>query len=139
MKHTRATSQAMDLATAQQLGIAPWSDVVQEHEHTVVFADRYPVTAGHLLFVPRINNRQHIGHCFDHALVHGLLLQSQGTCDGFNLGFNWGTAAGQTVMYPHVHLILRQTGDVTDPVGGVRAVIPGQSNYHSDSYKLPPA
>jgi diadenosine tetraphosphate (Ap4A) HIT family hydrolase len=52
-----------------------------------------------------------------------------GECNGFNIGMNWGVAAGQTVMYPHVHLIPRRTGDVEDPVGGVRNTIPGRGNY----------
>jgi diadenosine tetraphosphate (Ap4A) HIT family hydrolase len=42
---------------------------------------------------------------------------------------NWGEAAGQTVAYPHVHLIPRRKGDVEDPVGGVRNTIPGKGNY----------
>jgi diadenosine tetraphosphate (Ap4A) HIT family hydrolase len=60
-----------------------------------------------------------------------------GECDAFNVGMNSGTAAGQTVMYPHVHLIPRRVGDCTDPVGGVRGVIHGQANYHSGGYQLP--
>jgi diadenosine tetraphosphate (Ap4A) HIT family hydrolase len=54
---------------------------------------------------------------------------ADGECDAFNVGLNMGTAAGQTVMYPHVHLIPRRTGDVEDPIGGVRNVIPGKGNY----------
>jgi diadenosine tetraphosphate (Ap4A) HIT family hydrolase len=42
---------------------------------------------------------------------------------------NWGEAAGQTVPYPHIHLIPRRKGDVEDPVGGVRNTIPGKGNY----------
>jgi diadenosine tetraphosphate (Ap4A) HIT family hydrolase len=47
---------------------------------------------------------------------------------------NCGTAAGQTVMYPHIHMIPRRHGDVEDPVGGVRGVIPGQANYKKPDY-----
>jgi diadenosine tetraphosphate (Ap4A) HIT family hydrolase len=50
---------------------------------------------------------------------------------------NMGTAAGQTVMYPHVHVIPRRQGDAEDPVGGVRGVIPGQANYKKPAYKNP--
>jgi len=50
-------------------------------------------------------------------------------CDGFNIGQNVGEAAGQTVMYPHVHLIPRKKGDMEDPRGGVRNVIPAKGNY----------
>jgi diadenosine tetraphosphate (Ap4A) HIT family hydrolase len=49
--------------------------------------------------------------------------------DGYNVGFNAGEAAGQTVMHLHVHVIPRYRGDVTDPRGGVRHVIAGKGNY----------
>ena len=49
--------------------------------------------------------------------------------DGYNVGFNAGSAAGQTVMHLHVHVIPRFCGDVPDPRGGVRHVIPGKANY----------
>lgn len=49
--------------------------------------------------------------------------------DGFNIGFNSGTAAGQTVFHVHIHIIPRFTGDVEDPTGGVRNVIPGKGKY----------
>jgi diadenosine tetraphosphate (Ap4A) HIT family hydrolase len=62
---------------------------------------------------------------------------ARGECDAFNVGLNMGEAAGQTVMYPHVHLIPRMHGDTTDPVGGVRGVIPLQQNYRTGGYKQP--
>ena len=49
--------------------------------------------------------------------------------DGFNIGINIGTAAGQTCMWPHVHMIPRRNGDMPDPTGGVRHVIPEKGNY----------
>jgi diadenosine tetraphosphate (Ap4A) HIT family hydrolase len=60
-----------------------------------------------------------------------------GQCQAFNIGINIGEAAGQTVMYPHVHLIPRRQGDCEDPVGGVRGVIAGQANYKKETYKQP--
>ena len=60
-----------------------------------------------------------------------------GECDAFNVGINMGAAAGQTVMYPHVHLIPRRHGDCADPVGGVRGVISGQANYKTAGYQQP--
>jgi diadenosine tetraphosphate (Ap4A) HIT family hydrolase len=53
------------------------------------------------------------------------------------VGMNRGEAAGQTVMYPHVHMIPRHAGDCADPVGGVRGVVPGQANYRQSGYQLP--
>ena len=52
-----------------------------------------------------------------------------GYCDAFTIGQNCGESAGQTVDYPHVHLIPRRKGDMDDPRGGVRHVIPEKGNY----------
>jgi ATP adenylyltransferase len=120
----------MDLKEAQQAGIAPWDNQVDEKHAAVVYLDRYPVTPGHRLYVPKQNdNANHIVRAFENALADGLHMVNSGECDGFNIGLNWGTVAGQTVMYPHVHLIPRRAGDVEDPVGGVRNTIPGKGNY----------
>jgi diadenosine tetraphosphate (Ap4A) HIT family hydrolase len=65
------------------------------------------------------------------AFEHGKRLVDNGEIDGFNIGFNYGEAAGQTVPWPHVHLIPRREGDVEDPVGGIRNTIPGRGNYRT--------
>ena len=119
----------MDLVDAQKYGIAPWDNVVREDFHIIVYADKYPCTPGHLLFVPKYDSEALIKNCFEDAFDEGQRMVERGECDGFNLGLNWGKAAGQTVMYPHIHLIPRRTGDVEDPVGGVRNTIPGKGNY----------
>jgi diadenosine tetraphosphate (Ap4A) HIT family hydrolase len=128
-----------DLEQAHKDGVAPWDDLVAELSdfHVTVFRDRFPVTQGHLLFVPNYNSPGVIRDCFNSALQHGQALINAGACDAFNVGINMGKAAGQTVMYPHVHLIPRRTGDCEDPVGGVRGVIPGQANYKKNGYQLP--
>ncbi len=56
-------------------------------------------------------------------------LQDELAPDGFNLGINDGEAAGQTIPHLHLHVIPRFDGDVDDPTGGVRGVIPGRGNY----------
>jgi len=117
------------LDQAQAAGVAPWDDFVREDFHVVVFRDRYPVTPGHLLFVPVYNTEGLIKDAFGDAVKEGKRMIAAGECDGYNVGLNMGAAAGQTVMYPHVHLIPRRPGDCTDPVGGVRNVIPGKGNY----------
>ena len=58
-----------------------------------------------------------------------LILDGRFSPDGYNLGFNAGAAAGQTIDHLHIHLIPRRTGDVADPRGGVRYVIPERGNY----------
>jgi ATP adenylyltransferase len=119
----------MNLREAQAAGIAPWDQQVDEKISTMVYLDRYPCTPGHLLFVPKNNHPNAIVRAMEDALSQGNHMVESGECDGFNIGYNSGAAAGQTVMYPHVHLIPRRIGDVEDPVGGVRNTIPGKGNY----------
>lgn len=57
------------------------------------------------------------------------LLQKKFEPQGFNVGVNCGEAAGQTVSHAHIHIIPRYTGDVANPRGGIRNVIPGKGNY----------
>jgi len=120
-----------DLEQAQAAGIAPWDDVVMEDFHVTVFRDRYPVTPGHLLFVPQHNAPGVIQDALGDAYRYGHRMVESGEWQAFNIGMNCGAVAGQTVMYPHVHLIPRTKGDVEDPVGGVRNVIPGKGNYRA--------
>jgi ATP adenylyltransferase len=108
---------------------APWTELVEEDYHVKVFADKYPVTQGHLLFVPRYNTVDVLMDCFEDAVRDGIKRVETGEWDGFNVGFNYGPAAGQTVGWPHVHLIPRRKGDMEDPTGGVRHVIPEKGNY----------
>jgi ATP adenylyltransferase len=108
---------------------APWNDTVRQDFHVAVFRDRYPCTPGHLLFVPKYNSVGILNQAFEDAVREGQKLVEQGICDGFNIGLNYGEAAGQTVPWPHIHLIPRKAGDVEDPVGGVRHTIPGKGNY----------
>ena len=127
------------LDEARKAGVAPWDQSVENLSdfHVAVFQDRYPVTPGHLLFVPTYNTLTVINDAFESALRHGESMVKRGECTGYNIGFNSGSSAGQTVMYPHVHLIPRRSGDCADPVGGVRGVIPGQANYKVAGYTQP--
>ena len=116
---------------------APWAkapkayqNIVHEDENIIVFKDGFPVTEGHLLFVPKKIERQlDITRCFELAYKWGV----KGICDykwvAFNVGINNGVEAGQTVMWPHVHMIPRRKGDTPNPRGGVRNVIPLKGNY----------
>ena len=127
------------LQAAQEGKVAPWDLEVPElsTQHVTVFRDRFPVTKGHLLFVPCNNTDDGIVGCLGTALITGQQMISRDECDAFNIGLNMGAEAGQTVMYPHVHLIPRNAGDCVDPVGGVRGVIPSQQNYKTVCYKQP--
>jgi len=108
---------------------APWTELVEEDYHVKVFQDIYPVTEGHLLFVPKYNTIAVLMECFEDAVRDGIERVNRGEWDGFNIGMNYGPAAGQTVPWPHVHLIPRRNGDMEDPTGGVRHVIPERGNY----------
>lgn len=108
---------------------APWTELVEEDYHVKVFRDIYPVTEGHLLFVPKYNTVSVLMDCFEDAVSDGIRRVQKGEWDGFNIGMNYGPAAGQTVPWPHVHLIPRRKGDMEDPTGGVRHVIPEKGNY----------
>lgn len=109
---------------------------VGDSEHAIAFHDRYPISPLHTLVIPR----RHVGSMFDLcdeeradlwqlvARVRHELTLSEGV-DGFNIGVNDGPAAGQTVMHAHVHVIPRRKGDVLDPRGGIRWVIPKKACY----------
>ena len=102
----------------------------------MAFPDAFPVAEGHTLVVPK----RHVASLFDlaeeeQAALWRLVAQVRGKLaselqpDGFNFGVNDGPAAGQTVMHAHVHVIPRRTGDVADPRGGVRWIVPEKAAY----------
>lgn len=114
----------------------PTAEWVASNALAFAVRDRYPVTKGHTLIVPR----REVATWFEatpeeqHALLALLdevkvQLDAELHPDGYNVGFNAGPAAGQTVMHLHVHVIPRWTGDMDDPRGGVRHVIPSRGNY----------
>jgi len=105
-------------------------------ETTIALLDGYPVSEGHTLVIPK----RHV------MILHDLpppelqeiwnvvsamrqLLVKRFHPDGFNIGVNEGSAAGQTVPHAHIHIIPRFKGDVPDPRGGVRWVIPEKAKY----------
>ena len=106
-----------------------WTGILQEDFHVIVYRDKYPVTNGHMLFVPKYNTIDILKQAFEDAVRYGKDKVIKKEWDGFNIGLNYGLAAGQTVEWPHIHLIPRRQGDVEDPVGGVRNIIHGKGNY----------
>ena len=112
------------------------SRVVAESPLALAVPDAYPVSPGHTL----ATTRRHVASWFDasgeerQALLTLVDRVKAGLDDerhpnGYNIGVNVGEAAGQTVMHLHVHVIPRYSGDVDDPAGGVRFVIPARGNY----------
>ena len=114
----------------------PASEWLAANDHAFVVADRFPVSPGHALVVPRraiatwweASDDERAGIL---ALIDELKCQLDAELrpDGYNVGFNAGAAAGQTVRHFHVHVIPRYRGDVPDTRGGVRHAIPGKGNY----------
>ena len=104
--------------------------------------DKYPVNAGHILVIPR----RHVGDYFSLAAdevedIWRLVREVKEFIDlefqpsGFNVGFNVGPVAGQTVDHVHIHVIPRYAGDMDDPTGGVRHVIPEKGKYNLGTNK----
>ena len=112
--------------------------IIEENELAFVVKDGHAVTIGHSLIIPR----RHVANYFDlHQsernaidqllkLRREALIEGDKSIEGFNVGINVGEAAGQSVFHVHVHLIPRRAGDVDDPRGGVRGVIPGKRKYN---------
>lgn len=114
----------------------PASRVVDQNEHAIWIRDGFPVSPGHSLIIPK----RHVCSFFEvspeeRAALLELLDQAKEAAvtefhpDGFNIGINDGAAAGQTVPHLHIHLIPRFNGDIADPRGGVRWVIPDKADY----------
>jgi diadenosine tetraphosphate (Ap4A) HIT family hydrolase len=112
--------------------------ILSEDEFFIVAKDKYPVSPGHTLIivkrlVARYSNltadeKARLTHWIDWCITH-LQTNMKPKPDGFNIGLNDGRAAGQTVGQLHVHIIPRYKGDVADPRGGVRFVIPEKAKY----------
>jgi len=107
-----------------------------ENERFYAIPDKYPVTPGHLLVIPKAHRRDYFALTQEELQDLQALLQEGKAYlletyrpDGFNIGFNCGEAAGQTVFHCHCHLIPRYQGDVERPKGGVRGVIPNKQAY----------
>lgn len=115
----------------------PSSRVILQNELAFAIRDGFPVTEGHTLIAPK----RHVADYFELfqpelnaiqsllQLAKSALAAEDPGIQGFNMGVNSGAVAGQTVFHCHVHLIPRRKGDVPDPKGGVRGVIPSRQKY----------
>jgi ATP adenylyltransferase len=119
----------------------PAERIVLQNELCVAVADKYPVTQGHMLIIPK----RHVAEYFELgrpelnaayfllAQLKRQLQDNEPSVKGFNIGINCGEAAGQTVFHCHIHLIPRRKGDVENPAGGVRHLIPDKRHYTIES------
>ena len=112
-------------------------DLVFDNEFAFASFDSYPVSKYHSLIVPKrhildyfeLTNEELLA-CNDLIKKIKKKIQNEDkTVDGFNIGTNSGVAAGQSIMHCHIHLIPRRKGDVDNPQGGVRGVIPSKQHY----------
>jgi len=117
-------------------------EIITESATVYAMIDKYPVSPGHALIIPK----QHEPDFFELSeraktacwiVVNRvkMLLTQRFKPDGFNIGVNIGHSAGQTVQHVHIHLIPRYKGDIENPTGGVRNVIPGRGDYLKSSGK----
>ena len=111
-------------------------EIVLENELAYADYDTYPVTPGHCLII----TRRHVAEYFqataeEKAAIWALVDEMKTVIDrdynpdGYNVGVNIGGAAGQSVPHVHIHMIPRYTGDMENPRGGVRGVIPHKQKY----------
>ena len=112
-------------------------DLVFDNEFAFASFDSYPVSKYHSLIVPKRHILDYFELTNDELLACNDLIKKikkkiqneDKTVDGFNIGTNSGVAAGQSIMHCHIHLIPRRKGDVDNPQGGVRGVIPSKQHY----------
>jgi ATP adenylyltransferase len=115
----------------------PAERILDENELALTILDKYPVTEGHSLIIPRRHVEDYFSlyqsekNAIDQLAQRRRisLMDEDNSVDGFNIGANAGHSAGQTIFHVHVHLVPRRTGDVDDPRGGVRGAIPDKQNY----------
>lgn len=110
--------------------------IVTDNEKAFAIYDIFPVSEGHMLIIPKKHfkdyfevdqqTRDELWKLVDECKR---LVDKKFKPDGYNIGINCGDAAGQTVMHLHIHLIPRYKGDIKNPRGGVRGVIPEKRIY----------
>jgi diadenosine tetraphosphate (Ap4A) HIT family hydrolase len=111
-------------------------ELIANNEHAVAFLDKYPLNEGHVLVIPKRHESDFFNLSIEEQLdawklldqVQVIVSQQLGP-DGFNVGINISESAGQTIEHAHIHLIPRYKGDVKDPRGGVRWVVPPRAPY----------
>lgn len=110
-------------------------EIIASTSLSIAFFDGFPVSPGHALIIPR----RHVASFFDLTKDEQLdmlklvdtvksIIDDEYNPDGYNVGVNVGETAGQSIFHVHMHLIPRYKGDVPNPRGGVRGVIPSKQN-----------
>lgn len=110
--------------------------IIAENDRCYAIHDQYPASPGHTLIISRRHtgdffdlNEEEKAACFDLLQEVKEKLEQEHRPDGWNIGMNCGSVAGQTVFHFHCHLIPRYKGDMEDPSGGVRHSVKGKGYY----------
>jgi len=111
-------------------------EIIAENDQAIAVFDGFPVSPGHVLVIPRrhvptifdLNDAEYV-ECLNLVREVKSVLEERHSTSAFNIGVNCGEVAGQTVDHAHIHVIPRYPGDVDDPRGGVRHIIPGKGYY----------
>ena len=112
-------------------------EYIFENELAYSTFDSYPVSKFHVLVIPKRHVNNYFELSNDELLACNKMImlsknkieKDDQTIEGFNIGSNTGKAAGQSINHCHIHLIPRRKGDVENPQGGVRGVIPSKQHY----------
>ena len=115
----------------------PPERAIVNNELAYALRDGFPVTPLHTIVIPRRHVVDYFSLTHDDLLacdalmrrVREMVLAQDTSVEGFNIGINVGAVAGQTIFHCHFHLIPRRSGDVANPRGGIRNVIPGKGDY----------
>jgi len=115
----------------------PIDRVILENELIYAIRDKYPITPLHSLIIPKRHVVDYFSLTKDELLSCDVLLKEvknsiqveDDSVEAFNVGINSGEAAGQTIFHCHIHLIPRRVGDVENPRGGIRHLMPGKGDY----------
>jgi len=139
----QSKSRSRDRGDTQAMNECPFckriandEDLADSSPRSVALNDAFPVSEGHMLVVPKRHvataeelNPEEWADLFELVRKVTREVAAIDGVDGVNVGFNSGHAAGQTVDHAHVHVIPRELGDVVDPRGGIRWVLPETADY----------
>lgn len=117
------------------------SGIAAENEFAYASYDSYPVSNFHCLIIPKRHVKDYFEMSDEELLacndliikIKNEILAKDKTVKAFNIGTNAGKISGQSIMHCHIHLIPRREGDVENPQGGVRSVIPKKQHYKREN------
>ena len=113
------------------------SGLAKENDLAYASYDSYPVSEGHCLIIPKRHVKDYFDLSNDEIIacndlikeIKNEIIEKDNSVKGFNIGSNAGKISGQSILHCHIHLIPRREGDVENPQGGVRSVIPSKQHY----------